>query len=191
MVFALVLAAIATTVHTGQVWVVAPAGMPVVFDGKEAGAGNVTVSGVTPGMHTIVVRAPGGAVVERWVQVREMETLRVEISPLALMVRPPPRTPPLRVTVQSAARDMLEKLDIRGDWKRVLVAAVGPGVESAWIDKVTTAWIAITFRCASDEAAYRLVNSLAYREEVYDVSADMIQRRQGDLIFRLKIVFRP
>jgi hypothetical protein len=61
VVLALILAAIAASTRAGQVWVGAPAGMTVVFDGEEAGQGGVMVPGVAPGMHTIVVRAPGGA----------------------------------------------------------------------------------------------------------------------------------
>jgi hypothetical protein len=192
VVLALILAAISASARSGQVWVGAPAGMTVVFDGEEAWEGGVMVPGVAPGMHTIVVRAPGGATVERWVQVHDLETIRVEISPLALMAHPPPRTPPLRVTVQSPVRDTLEKADIRGDWKRALVAAAGSGVAGVSIDKVTTVSMVVTFRCSSDAAAVRLVDSLYRRGEVYDISAEMIQRSQGDLVLRLNIVFaRP
>ena len=189
MLFALILAAIAASTRSGQVWVGVPAGMAVVFDGKGVGEGGILIPGVAAGMHTIIVRAPGGATVERWVQVRDLETVRVEISPLALMGHPPPRTPPLRVTVQSPARDTLEKADVRGDWKRVLIAAVGPGVDGVWIDKVTTVSMVVTFRCSSDAAAARLIETLYRRAEVYEISAEMIQRSQGDLVFRLNIVF--
>lgn len=153
--------------------------------GKELVAKNIA-----PGLYSLVATC-GKRRLEGNVQVEHNRVSLIELDEARGVVRATgDRDRAVRVNVKSSAYDSVARAEIPGAWKRVIMSAISPGVESVDVSKVGLTSIHVAFRCKTETMAQRIADTIQKRPEVKEVKSDTYSKHaDGSFSARMTIHF--